>query len=171
MRRRLRQGQQPAGQASRAAVEPAPLPSGSADSDTGVAGTEPTSGTLTPGEFALQFQALLGQHTALAADMMRGRIRNDPDLAQAANAAIGKNTDALGKLFAAEFGTETAQAFTPLWSGHVTALFNYARGLGANDEAAMAQAKLSASQIETKLAAFFAGRSGGKLTQAQAWPA
>ena len=38
--------------------------------------------------------------------MMRGRIRNDPDLAQAANAAIGKNTDALGKLFAAEFGSD-----------------------------------------------------------------
>jgi hypothetical protein len=100
--------------------------------------------------------------------MMRGRIRNDPDLAQAANAAIGKNTDALGKLFAAEFGTETAQTFTPLWAGHVTALFNYAPGLGANDQAAMAQTKLSASQIETKLAAFFADHSGGKLTQAQA---
>ena len=34
----------------------------------------------------------------------------------------------------------------------MTALFNYARGLGAGDEAAMAQAKVQVTQIETKLA-------------------
>jgi hypothetical protein len=104
----------------------------------------------------------------LAADMMRGRIRNDPDLAQAANAAIGKNTDALGKLFAAELGSDAAQTFTPLWSGHVTGLFNYARGLGAGDETAMAQAKVQVTQIEGKLADFFAGHSHGQLTRQQA---
>ena len=136
--------------------------------DGGLAGAEPAGGPVTPGEFALQFQALLGQHTMLAADMMRGRIRNDPDLAQAANAAIGKNTDALGKLFAAELGSDAAQTFTPLWSGHVTGLFNYARGLGAGDETAMAQAKVQVTQIEGKLADFFAGHSHGQLTRQQA---
>jgi hypothetical protein len=153
---------------SRAAVEAAPLPSSSSGTDGGLAGVEPAGGPVTPGEFGLQFQALLGQHTVLAADMMRGRIRNDPDLAQAANAAIGKNTDALGKLFAAELGAKTAQTFTPLWSGHVTSLFNYARGLGANDQAAAAQAKVQVTQIEGKLADFFAAGSHGQLTEAQA---
>lgn len=154
-----------AAQAARttAMAEAAPVPSGSAGQ--GTAGAEPASGPLTPGEFTLQFQSLLGQHTVLAADMMRGRIRNDPDLAQATNAALGKNTDAMGKLFSAEFGADTAKAFTPLWSGHVTALFNYARGLGENDQAAMAQAKASVTGIEGKLAAFFADHSGGKLTK------
>jgi hypothetical protein len=152
---------------SRAAVEAAPLPSGSA-AHGGLAGAEPAGGPVTPGEFGLQFQALLGQHTVLAADMMRGRIRNDPDLAQAANAAIGKNTDALGKLFSAQLGAEAAQTFTPLWSGHVTGLFNYARGLGANDQAAMAQAKLQVTQNEGKVAEFFAANSHGQLTKAQA---
>jgi hypothetical protein len=146
----------------------APLPSSSADDDHGSAGAEPASAPMTPGEFTLQFQSLLGQHTTLAADMMRGRIRNDPDLAQATNAALGKNTDALGKLFSAEFGAATAQTFTPLWSGHVTALFNYARGLGDNDQAAMAQAKVQVTQIEGKLAAFFAAHSHGQLTAATA---
>ncbi|HST64023.1 MAG TPA: hypothetical protein VLM05_02445 [Mycobacteriales bacterium] len=146
-----------------AAAEAAPLPSGSADQ--GSAGAEPASGPLTPGEFTLQFQALLGQHTVLAADMMRGRIRNDPDLAQATNAALGKNTDALGKLFSTELGADAAKTFTPLWSGHVKALFNYAGGLGADDQAAMAQAKVSVTSIESKLADFFAARSGGKLTK------
>ena len=153
---------------SRAAVEAAPLPSSSAGTDGGLAGAEPAGGPMTPGEFGLQFQALLGQHTVLAADMMRGRIRDDPDLAQAANAAIGKNTDALGKLFSAQLGAEAAQTFTPLWSGHVTGLFNYARGLGANDQAAMAQAKVQVTQIEGKLADFFAANSHGQLTKAQA---
>jgi len=154
----------------RAAVEAAPLPAGTSgtDSDGGLAGAEPAGEPVTPGEFALQFQALLGQHTMLAADMMRGRIRNDPDLAQAANAAIGKNTDALGKLFAAELGSDAAQTFAPVWAGHVTGLFNYARGLGAGDETAMAEAKVQVTQIEGKLADFFAGHSHGQLTRQQA---
>jgi hypothetical protein len=152
---------------SRAAVEAAPLPSSSATHG-GLAGAEPAGGPVTPGEFGLQFQALLGQHTVLASDMMRGRIRNDPDLAQAANAAIGKNTDALGKLFSAQLGPKAAQTFTPLWSAHVTGLFNYARGLGANDQAAVAQSKLQVTQIEGKLADFFAANSHGQLTKAQA---
>ena len=165
-------GEPAAAPTSRAAVEAAPLPSGSSDTDGstdgGLAGAEPAGGPVTPGQFTLQFQALLGQHTMLAADMMRGRIRNDPDVAQAANAAIGKNTDALGKLFAAELGADAAQAFTPLWSGHVTGLFNYARGLGAGDETAMAQAKLQVTQIEDKLADFFADHSHGQLGKQQA---
>jgi hypothetical protein len=103
---------------SRAATEAAPLPSGSSDTDGstdgGLAGAEPAGGPVTPGQFTLQFQALLGQHTMLAADMMRGRIRNDPDVAQAANAAIGKNTDALGKLFAAELGADAPDVHAAL---------------------------------------------------------
>jgi hypothetical protein len=130
-----------------------------------VAGAEPASGPLTPGEFTLQFQSLLGQHTMLASDMMRGRIRNDPDLAQATNAALGKNTDGLGKLLSGEFGGKAAQTFTPLWSAHVTALFNYAVGLGDNDQAAMAQAKVQVTKVEGQLADFFAANSHGQLTR------
>jgi hypothetical protein len=152
---------------SQAAIEPAPAPSGD-ESDGSMAGAEPTGGPLTAGDFALQYQALLGQHTMLAADMMRGRIRNDPDLAQAANAAIGKNTDALGKLYSGEFGAAVAQKFTPMWAGHVTALFNYARGLGANDQGAMAQAKVEANEYEDQLAQFFATQSEGRLPLAAA---
>jgi hypothetical protein len=85
----------------------------------------------------------------LAADMMRGRLRDDPDLAQAANAALGKNTDAMGKLVAGAFGSQAAAQFTPLWSTHVTALFNYARGLADGDAAVQAQAKVAVTRVET----------------------
>ena len=121
-----------------------------------------------PGDLSLQLQALLGQHSILAADMMRGRLRDDPDLAQAANAALGRNTDAMGKLVAAEFGSRAAQAFTPLWSSHVTALFNYSRGLADGDAGVTGQATTAVTRIEKELAVFFAGASQGRLTPAAA---
>lgn len=120
---------------------------------------------LTPGALALQLQSLLGQHTVLASDMMRGRLRNDPDLAQAANAALGKNTSAMGALIAGAFGQEAADAFTPLWSNHVTALFNYSRGLAENDEAVKASAKVTLTRFEKSLADFFSAASQGRLTK------
>jgi hypothetical protein len=121
-----------------------------------------------PGELVLQLQALLGQHTVLAADMMRGRLRDDPDLAQAANAALGKNTDAMGKLVAGAFGSQAAARFTPLWSNHVTALFNYARGLADGDTAVQAQAKVAITRAETDLAEFFVAAAQGRLARAAA---
>lgn len=119
-------------------------------------------------EAGLQLQSLLGQHSALAADMMRGRLRGDPDLAQAANAALGKNTDAIGQLVGALFGDQAKNQFTRLWAGHVTALFNYARGLADNDDAVRAQALTAVTTVEHDLAAFFSGASQGRLPLAAA---
>lgn len=131
--------------------------------DQAVARADVPTGPLTPGELALQLQSLLGQHTVLASDMMRGRLRDEPDLAQAANAALGKNTDAMGKLIGSAFGSKAAQAFTPTWSGHVTALFNYARGLADDDAAVQAGAKVAVTRFENDLAGFFSTASQGRL--------
>jgi hypothetical protein len=127
-----------------------------------------SSAPLSPGTLALQLQALLGQHTVLAADMMRGRLRNDPDLAQAANSALGRNTDAMGKLIGSAFGNRAAAQFTPIWSAHVTALFNYARGLAGGDAAVQAQAKVAITRFETDLAGFFVAAAQGRLPRAAA---
>jgi hypothetical protein len=121
----------------------------------------PSAGTAT--EASLKLQALLGQHTVLAADMMRGRLRSDPDLAQAANAALGKNTDAMGGLVAALFGDQAKASFAAYWASHVAALFNYARGLAEKDDAVTAQAQLTISRFESDLAGFFAAASQGRL--------
>ncbi len=136
--------------------------------DSGRALTSAKTAPLSPGELALQLQALLGQHTVLAADMMRGRLRNDPDLAQAANSALGKNTDAMGKLIAGAFGSAAAEQFTPLWSNHVTALFNYSRGLADGDTAVQSQAKVTITRFETQLADFFVAAAQGRLPRAAA---
>lgn len=144
--------------AATGAADAAPRPSSQA-----VAPADAPATPLTPGELALQLQSLLGQHTVLAADMMRGRLRDDPDLAQAANAALGKNTDAMGKLIGSAFGNQAAQAFTPLWSNHVGALFNYSRGLADDDVAVQNQAKVAVTKFETELSKFFSAASQGRL--------
>jgi hypothetical protein len=114
-------------------------------------------------EASLRLQALLGQHTVLAGDMMRGRLRGDPDLAQAANAALGKNTDAMGELVGALFGDEARTKVATLWAAHVTALFNYARGLADHDDAVRAQSRSTIAGFESELAGFFATASQGRL--------
>ena len=58
-------------------------------------GAAPVAAPLPPADLALRLESLLGQHSMLAADMMRGRIRGNDDFAQAANSALGKNTDAM----------------------------------------------------------------------------
>src|SRR2546423_13248188 len=57
-----------------------------------VAAPGTTAAPLAAADLALRLESLLGEHSVLAANMMRGRIRGDEDFAQAANAALGKNT-------------------------------------------------------------------------------
>jgi len=115
-------------------------------------------------EQALRLQALLGQHSILAADFMRGRIRGDEDFAQAADAALGKNTDAMNRLIGGLFGEAAAKRFAQLWAEHVVELFTYARGLADQDDAVRAGAREKLIQDEKDLASFFVGASAGRLT-------
>ncbi len=115
-------------------------------------------------ELALRLQATLGQHSILAADFMRGRIRGDDDFVQAANAALGKNTEAMTRLVSDLFGADAATRFGPLWGDHVVALFGYAGALADQDDAARAEARRRLTSFELDLASFFAGASGGRLT-------
>ncbi len=115
-------------------------------------------------EQALRLQALLGQHSVLAADFMRGRIRGDEDFAQAADAALGKTTDAMTRLIGDLFGAAAAKKFGQLWAEHIVELFSYARGLADQDDAARAKARQALIGYERDLAAFFVGASDGRLT-------
>jgi hypothetical protein len=129
--------------------------------------------TAAPGQDTLvaasfQLPALLGQHSVLVSDMTRGRLRSDPDLAQATNAAISKNTAELGGLVKALYGDAAAAQFSTLWAGHVQAYFNYARGLAEKDSAIQAQSTATIRKFEVDLAAFFSTASGGRLSKAAA---
>jgi hypothetical protein len=111
----------------------------------------------------VQFEALLGQHSVLAADLMRSRIRGDDDFVQAANAALGQNTSDMTALVGRLFGAPTAQKFKPLWSQHIVELFAYAGALADHDNAAKADALDELTEYEGDLASFFAGSSQGRL--------
>jgi hypothetical protein len=100
----------------------------------------------------------------LAADMMRGRIRNDEDFGQAASAAVTRNTDDLAQLVGALSGAPAADQFRALWANHVIALFTYSRGLASDDAAARDQARAELVRFENDIAAFFASAAQGRLS-------
>jgi hypothetical protein len=127
----------------------------------------PAAPASTP-ELALRLQALLGQHSLLAADFMRGRIRGDENFAQAADAALGRNTEAMGRLVGDLFGAGTAKQFAPLWAEHIVELFTYAGGLADQDGAVRADARKELIEYEEDLAAFFVGAAHGRLSTAAA---
>ncbi|NMO55972.1 hypothetical protein HH310_32920 [Actinoplanes sp. TBRC 11911] len=116
-----------------------------------------------PADLAIRFEALLGQHSVLAADLMRSRIRGDDDFVQAANAALGKNTADMTDLIGQLFGAPTAQQFAPKWSEHIVALFAYAGALANQDEQARKEANEELTEYESELGSFFAGASHGRL--------
>ena len=119
-------------------------------------------------DLAIRFEALLGEHSVLAADLMRSRIRGDDDFVQAANAALGKNTDAMTALVGQLFGASTAKRFGPMWSEHIVALFAYAGALADQDDAARTAARGELTEYERDLGSFFAGASHGRLSVAAA---
>jgi hypothetical protein len=127
-----------------------------------VASPPPVPATLQDG--ALRLESLLGQHAVLAADMMRGRIRNDEDFGQAASAAVTRNTDDLAQLVGALSGAPAADQFRALWANHVIALFTYSRGLASDDAAARDQARAELVRFENDIAAFFASAAQGRLS-------
>ena len=96
--------------------------------------------------------------------MMRARIRGASDLAQTAEAALSKNTEAMADLLEPVIGGAARGQFAHAWGEHIEALFNYSRGLATKDESVRTQAHEELVEYETDLAQFFAGASHGRLT-------
>ena len=139
---------------------PGPTQHAGMGSPSGAATSTPAD---SPSDLALQLESLLGQHSVLAADMMRGRIRNDEDFGQATNAAIARNTDDLAAVIATLSGAQAASEFRTRWAEHVTELFNYSRGLADNDPAVQDEAREELIEYEGELADYFSSASQGRL--------
>jgi TolA-binding protein len=101
-----------------------------------------------------QVEQLLGQHAILTVRLTRARLRGDGDLAQSADEALSKNTADLGELIGTVYGAEAAEKFEQMWFGHVTYLFNYARGVADKDEAVKSQARRQLDDYTTDLSEF-----------------
>jgi hypothetical protein len=144
-----------------AAVRPAVPAAAGAGHHDAAAAAAPASAA----DRAIRLQALLGQHTVLASDLMRSRIRGDDDFVQAADAALGRNTDAMTALVGELFGAAAAKTFGPMWSQHVVSVVAYGGALADQDDAARARAREELVKYEHELADFFAGASHGRLSR------
>ena len=136
--------------------------------DGGAPVVEAKTAPLSPGELALQLQALLGQHTVLAADMMRGRLRNDPDLAQAANAALGKNTDAMGKLVGGRLRQPGRDAVHAAVVHPCHRAVQLRARAGRRRRHGAEPGEVTITRFETDLAEFFVAAAQGRLPAAVA---
>jgi hypothetical protein len=156
-----------AGCSAAPAAPQAPAPPPSAAPPTGAVAGGALSNTAgeSPAEVALQLEALLGQHSVLVADMMRSRIRGDEDFVQAANTAITRNTDDLTAVVKAMFGEQAATTFRGTWTDHITAFYNYARGIATGDTMTRDDARAQLVRFETSLGDFFSAASQGRLPQ------
>lgn len=121
-----------------------------------------------PVEAGLRLESLLGQHSILASDMMRARIRSDADLAQSANAALGQNTEAMGALLEPVIGAKGSAQFGKAWATHIQELSNYARGLGTEDDALLEKTRKNLLDYEGELADLFVSASRGRLDRSAA---
>jgi hypothetical protein len=116
----------------------------------------------------IRLQSLIAQHSVLVADLMRARITRAPDVAQAADVALATNTKALSTLVDSLFGTKAGATFSDIWGAHIRYFYEYADALGTHDNAGLTAARAHLHTSETKIGGFFAGASGGRLTDAGA---
>jgi hypothetical protein len=116
----------------------------------------------------VRLQSLVAQHSVLVADMMRARIARAPDVTQAADAALGKNTQALASLVDNLFGTSAGRQFADVWGDHIHYFYAYADALASKNTGALESARRELATSEIKLGKFFAGASGGRLPEAAA---
>lgn len=125
-------------------------------------GPDQPTGTL------LRLETLLSHHAVLTINLMRARLRNDPDLAQSAVAAVSKNTDDMTAVVQSLAGDQSAGTFKELWSRHVNQLFDYARALSANDTAGMDRDRTDLASYERDIGAFIATATEGRVPAATA---
>jgi hypothetical protein len=166
-----------AGAAGAGAASPAASSSPAASASAGMAGMPGMTGSGTGAgatnaassedgaALGVRMQSLLGQHTVLASDMMRARVRRDPDFAQAAEVALTRNTQALSSLVATVLGSDAGQKFSDLWAQHLTQLYAYADAAagGSGQAAAKAQARRQLATLEQQLGALLVAGSHGRL--------
>ena len=111
-------------------------------------------GPSQPAGTQLRLETLLSHHAVLTINLMRARLRGDPDLAQAAVAAVSKNTDDMTAVIDSIAGHELAMTFKDLWSRHVNQLFDYARALAASDPAGMDRDRADLAAYERDIGSF-----------------
>jgi hypothetical protein len=125
-----------------------------------VAATAPPA----PGDVRIRLEQLLGQHATLAVRLTRAGLREDPDLAQAADDALGTNTADLRGLVEGALGPATGAEFAQLWTAHITQVFGYARAIAKDDKGSAGREQQQLERSVQGLAGFFARATRGGVS-------
>ncbi len=123
---------------------------------------------MSPKQRRAQFEQLLGEHALLAVRVMRSEVGPAPELRQAADTALGDNTDALSQLVTAAYGRANGDRFTQLWQRHVTDLLAYANGVAAKDASATQTARTALLADAQAYGSWLAGASKSKVKSSDA---
>jgi hypothetical protein len=99
---------------------------------------------------------LFGEHTYLAALVMRARLAQSADL-EAAVQALNANSAELRDVIEGVYGADAAAAFDDLWRSHVDLYVAYVAAVSEGDEAAAQAALDGLSDYRTEFGAFVAG--------------
>ena len=84
-------------------------------------------------ELRVTFDRLLGEHTLLSVEAMRGAAAGRAD-ADAARNALAANSADLSRAISGIYGEESGEAFRELWDGHVVAYLDYIAAIQDGDE-------------------------------------
>jgi hypothetical protein len=120
--------------------------------------------TLSPGEFRLTMERLLGQHAVLAVWLMRAPA----DVAagtedagfDAARAELQRDTREIAQAVAAMHGKKAGARFAALWRARASALEAYGTARAAGDEAGVAAAQQELAQTSDRYGSLVAALAG-----------
>ena len=99
---------------------------------------------------------LLGEHTMLAAFVMRSRLSNAPDV-QAAADALEANSAELASQIEAIYGEDAGNAFGTLWRSHTGHYIDFVDSVATDDAAARETAVTGLRDYQTAFSEFLAG--------------
>ena len=106
-------------------------------------------------DLRMTLDRLLGEHTHLAAALMRALLVDAPSASGAID-VVAANSDALSVTIGRVYGLEAALAFAELWDRHVDAYAAYVTALAADDTAAADEARAELEAYQSDFGAYVA---------------
>jgi sortase (surface protein transpeptidase) len=110
-----------------------------------------------------QLQELFAHHATLAVRFMRSTVSEDPDLVDAANAVLVRNTGELEAALGQSLDATQAAAFTVGWAAHTQVLFRYAAAVRNDDTGAQDEARALLASYVSEQSGLLAEATGGAV--------
>jgi hypothetical protein len=145
---------------------PAAEPVAKAASAHGDMHTVAAPAATSPADVRYALEQILGHHSVLMVRLMRGLVDREDDFVSSAQVVLDRDTDQLTAAVAGAYGQPAADAFRALWVRHIDELTDYARAIGADDQAAQDQAMQQLDGYAKEYGDFIEKATSGRLPSA-----